>query len=219
MSDLVEEVKIFIEYSVQSAEKKTALQTLATYEDNGMALRVMKDFYARLPKFREEAVASVSRIVSRHDAYLLKVETKNFQYLYFFQDGKPHYIGEKKDGIGDADVLRFFGYADNRDFLKTVDERSNEYANLKGKPHNFCPACMVGEGEIHLFGCPVEICPWCEGQFNMCNCRFEQLGVDEITEDSELDRLEIILNDKGRIPFSAEHAPSYPVGGQSEEDD
>jgi hypothetical protein len=219
MSELVEEVKVFIEYSVQQTEKKTALQTLAAYEENHMALKVMKDFYARLPKFREEAIASVSRIVSRHDAYLLDVETQNFQYLYFFRDEQPHYLGEKKDGIGDDDVLQFFGYADNRDFLKTVDKRSNEYADLKGKPHHFCPACMVGEGEIHLLGCPVEICPWCDGQFNMCNCRFEQLGIDEITEESELDRLEVILNEKGRVPFSADHAPSYPIGGMETDDD
>ena len=219
MSKLVEELKIFIEYSVQQAEQQRALQTMKAYEDNSMALRVMIDFYARLPKFREEAIAKISRIVSRNDAYLLNVETRNFQYLYFFQDEKPHYIGEKEDGIGDVDVLQFFGYTDNREFLKTVDKRTNEYADLRGKPHHFCPACMVGEGEIHLLGCPVEICPWCDGQFNMCNCRFEQLGIDEITEESELDRLEIILNEKGRIPFSAEHAPSYPAGGQMVDED
>lgn len=219
MSKLVEEVKIFIEYSVQQAEKKKALETLTAYEDNSMALRVMLDFYGRLPKFREEAIGDISRIVSRNDAYLLSVKTESFQYLYFFHDEKPHYLGEKKEGIGDTDVLQFFGYTDNREFLKTMDERSHEYADLKGKAHNFCPACMVGEGEIHLLGCPVEICPWCDNQFNMCNCRFEQLGVDEITEESELDRLEIILNEKGRIPFSAEHAPSYPTGGQDDDDD
>lgn len=218
-NELVEEVKIFIEYSVQDADKKTALETLAAYKDNHMALSIMKDFYARLPKFREEAIANVSRIVSRHDAYLLKVETLNFQYLYFFQDEQPYFIGEKKDGIGDSDVLQFFGYTDNQEFLKTVDKRSNEYADLKGKPHHFCPACMVGEGEIHHLGCPVEVCPWCDGQFNMCNCRFEQLGTDEITDESELDRLEVILDEKGRIPFSADQAPSYPLDGQAEDDD
>ena len=158
----------------------------------------------------------MSRIVSRHGAYLLDVSTKNFQYLYFFNDDTPFYLGEKKDGIGDNEVLSFFGFSTNDEFLKTVDNRSHQYADFKGKVSSFCPACAVEAGEYHQLGCPVEICPWCDGQLNICNCRFEQLGVDEITEENEIDRLETLLNDKGRIPFSEDHAPAYPTAGDDD---
>ena len=211
---LIKDIQIFIEYSVERTERQSALDAIKQYEDNSIVLSVIRDFYARLPEFREEAVATVSPIVSRYGAYLLDVSTKNFQYLYFFQDDTAFYLGEKKDGIGDNDVLNFFGFETNDEFLKTVDDRSHQYADFKGKISSFCPACAVAAGEFHHLGCPVEICPWCDGQLNICNCRFEQLGVDEITEENEIDRLETLLNDKGRIPFSADHAPAYPTAGE-----
>jgi hypothetical protein len=211
---LIKEIRVFIEYAVEGTEQQTALNALKGYENNSIALSVIKDFYARLPEFREEAVLGVSRIVSRHGAYLLGVSTKNFQYLYFYNDNKPLYLGEKKDGIGDNEVLNFFGFSTNAEFLKTVDNRSHQYADLKGRGSSFCPACAVASGDYHHLGCPVEICPWCDGQLNICNCRFEQLGVDEITNENEIDRLEVLLNDKGRVPFSADHAPAYPAAGE-----
>ncbi len=211
--ELIQDIQIFIEYAVERAERQTALNVLKEYENNTIALSVIKDFYARLPEFREEAVTTVTRIVSRHGAYLLGVATKNFQYLYFFNDNTPFYLGEKKDGIGDNEVLSFFGFQTNDEFLKTVDNRSHKYADFKGKVSSFCPACAVPAGEYHQLGCPVEICPWCDGQLNICNCRFEQLGVEEITDESEIDRLETLLNDKGRVPFSEDHAPAYPTAG------
>lgn len=211
---LIKEIRVFIEYAVEGTERQTALNALKGYENNSIALSVIKDFYARLPEFREEAVVGVSRIVSRHGAYLLGVSTKNFQYLYFFNENTPLYLGEKKDGIGDNEVLNFFGFSTNDEFLKTVDDRSHQYADLKGKVSTYCPACAVASGDYHHLGCPVEICPWCDGQLNICNCRFEQLGVDEITDENEIDRLEVLLNDKGRVPFSADHAPAYPAAGE-----
>lgn len=214
---LIDEIQVFIEYGVVAAEQKQALKTVKEYENNVMVLNILKDFYARLPEFREEAVSSVSRIVSKNGAYLLSVSTTNYQYLYFFHQEMPVYLGEKKDGIGDTEVLNFFGFTSNTEFFKSIDGRSHDYGDLKGKESTFCPACGVEVGDFHQLGCPVEICPWCDGQLSVCNCRFDQLGVDEITDESDIDRLEVLLNDKGRIPFSADHAPSYPTAG--EEDD
>jgi hypothetical protein len=52
-------------------------------------------------------------------------------------------------------------------------------------------------------GCPVEVCPWCEGQLTNCNCRFTQVGVDRFTADCQLDNFIEALEAKGRIPFDA----------------
>jgi len=215
-TQLCDDIKVFIEFSVAGDEQQAALATLENYRDNSLALQVMKDFYARLPELREEAIAKISPIVSRQGMYLLGVDTKNHKYLYFYNSEELLYIGEKKDGIGDTEVLNFFGYSNDEEFLKTLDERSHGYAELGGRPNTFCPACTVAEGEVHHLGCPVEICPWCDSQLNMCNCRFEKLGVEEITENAEIERLEVLLEEKGRIPFSTDHAPAYPSGGERE---
>jgi len=212
-SKLVEEIKIFIEYSVAEEERSSAVATVEQLRENTIALLVLGDFYRRLPEFRQEAVSRVSRIISRRDAYLLAVDTANYEYLYFYNEHGPVYLGEKKEGIGESEILGFFGYSSDEEFLK----RATQKKSVKDLPQVFCPACGVAEGEDHLLGCPVEICPWCAGQFTYCNCRFDYLGVDEITETSQLERLEVILDDKGRIPFSADHAPGYPQGGGDEE--
>ncbi len=216
-----EEIRLFIEYGVTESERQTAFDTLRTYEANSMALVVLRDFYSRLPELREEAVCKISRIVSRKGMYLLGVDTLKYQYLYFFNGEQPIYIGERSHGIADSEVLQFFGYASNEDFLKRLDgegegESAETDADVGFDQEVFCPACGVAQGELHELGCPVEICPWCDGQLNYCNCRFEKLGVDEIVDEAEIDRLEILLNEKGRIPFSAQHAPAYPSAGDDD---
>lgn len=210
-----DEIRLFIEYGVTETERQAAFNTLHSYEDNTIALVVLRDFYSRLPEFREEAVCKISRIVSRQGMYLLGVDTAKYQYLYFFNGEQPVYLGEKSDGIADSEVLQYFGYSSNEDFLKKLDGDEETDADITSEREVFCPACAVSQGELHELGCPVEICPWCDGQLNYCNCRFEKLGVDEITDEEQIDRLEILLNDKGRIPFSAEHAPAYPSAGDN----
>lgn len=214
---LEQEVKVFIEYGVSKNEQETALQVLDKYRNNQMLLAVLRDFYSRLPECREEAVLQIRRIISRMGFYLLEVTTESFAYIYFYNGEDPYYIGEKKDGIQDSEVLSFFGYGSNKELLFELNNKQTNAGDTVNK--SFCPACSVESGQFHQFGCPVEICPWCDGQFTYCNCRFEQLGLDEITEERELDRLEIILNEKGRIPFSSGHAPSYPTGGTDSEDE
>jgi hypothetical protein len=64
----------------------------------------------------------------------------------------------------------------------------------------------------------VEICPWCDGQLSRCNCRFEQLAVEEIDSEQQLETLTELLLDKGRVPFRRHHAPYYPGAGQNQEE-
>ncbi len=210
----IEEIKLFIEYSVAENERRIALEALEKYQENRVALHVLRDFYARLPEFREEAVCRVTQIISRHDVFLLGVATGTYEYLYFYHDETPVYLGEKKDGIGDDEVLSFFGYASDEDFLNKVDVRDNRQIDAAASPSAFCPACAVAEGEYHHLGCPVEVCPWCDAQLTYCNCRFEKLHVDELADEGDLDRLEVLLDEKGRIPFSGHHAPAYPSAGE-----
>jgi hypothetical protein len=72
-------------------------------------------------------------------------------------------------------------------------------------------------GDYHILGCPVEVCPWCEGQLSRCGCRFEQLGLEALEDEEELEELERLLEEKGRVPYAAWQCPSYP-SDKDEED-
>jgi hypothetical protein len=212
----IEEIKLFIQYGVKDQDRKAAEDILTLYSDNPMVLNVLRDYYSRVPELREEAVCQITKIVTRQGMYLLGVTTQNYEYLYFFNGEKSLYIGETKEGIDDSEILVFFGYSSNEDFLKDQTAFANlpVSSSVDKESKAFCPACSVAEGEIHHLGCPVEICPWCEGQISYCSCRFDKLGVEEIVTEEELELFEIILNEKGRLPFTREQGPSYPEGGQ-----
>jgi Zn-finger nucleic acid-binding protein len=72
-----------------------------------------------------------------------------------------------------------------------------------------CPSCGVKTGEMHTFGCPVEVCPWCGGQLNHCNCRFEQLDVEEVKDEALLTEFSRKLEKKGRIAYAKEQRPTF----------
>ncbi len=217
--ELIEQLMLFIKYGIKKQDLQIAEDTINSYAKNPMVLRVLYDFYSRMPECREEAASKVNKIVSRQAMYLLGVTTENFEYLFFYNGEESFYLGEKKDGIEDSEILNYFGYTSNKDFLKQQTTSSTlPVSSLSDKESKtFCPACSVAEGEIHQLGCPVETCPWCEGQLSYCNCRFDKLGVGEIVGESELDLLEIILNEKGRIPFSKGESPAYPEDGRVSE--
>jgi hypothetical protein len=84
-----------------------------------------------------------------------------------------------------------------------------------------CPDCGVKEGQIHQFGCDLEICPFCGEALNFCSCGMEIFQKEVKTYDDlllfwdfELEgktktRLDIwlkILEDKGRVPYI-----EYPI--------
>jgi hypothetical protein len=78
---------------------------------------------------------------------------------------------------------------------------------------DICPACYAVTGEVHELGCPVELCPWCGGQLIHCACRYDQLGLDAISSEEELLQFEVILEERGRIPYSPEQRPSFAADG------
>lgn len=212
----IEEIKLFIQYGVKDQYRKTAEDALTAYRDNPMALMVLRNYYSRMPDMREEAASQISKIVTRQGMYLLNVTTENYEYLYFYNGEESFYLGETKEGIEETEILNYFGYSSNQDFLKDQTTSSNlPISSGEDKESKvFCPACSVAESEVHHLGCPVEVCPWCEGQLSYCNCRFDKLGVEEIVTEAELELFEILLNEKGRVTFTREHGPSYPGGGE-----
>ena len=73
-----------------------------------------------------------------------------------------------------------------------------------------CHDCGTKEGQLHILGCDMELCPFCNDQLIICQCIYKKLGIDAspgswayshgLTEAQQED-WEKLLNDKGRIPF------------------
>lgn len=217
--ELLKEIELFIEYAVPADEKKAAVAFLRERKNMPVLLTLLKEYYSSLPHAREEAVNRVCLIDAVQGTFLLGVSTNHHQYLYCADFDNAVLVGEKELGIEEGDVLLFFGYQNNEEFQKQLGELSDypEFEeHLEAGDQELCPVCSVKEGDLHHLGCSVEICPWCEGQLNNCNCRFEQLGVDEITQEEEVLQFAEMLSEKGRIPFEKGQGPSYPVAGDDE---
>lgn len=209
------ETSVLIKYVVSDDEYETALELLEKVKDDPVASRVLRNYYSELPDAREEMACDLRIVAEKQGVFLYGVKTKERQYLYMGSHDETVLIGDYEQGLSDEDALLYFGYKNEKEFF---DSLPSSFEKLKEPTETseqaaHCVICGVAEGEMHIFGCPVEQCPWCDGQLNRCNCRFDQLGVDEIEDEEQLEYFEELLEQKGRIPFHAEQSPSYPTAG------
>ena len=211
VQQLVNEIELFIQYSVPEDEMAAAVALVDRYRNNAFIMRLFREYYSSLPEAREEAVVRIARLVDEQGVHLFVVSTVNFSYLYAVSADHILLLGEYRQEI-DPQVLSFFGFQSQEEFLAICPLREDldEFAATKEKEKELCPVCAVPEGENHLLGCSVEICPWCAGQLSHCNCRFEQLDTDEIEDEAQLEKFVDMLDAKGRIPFCKSQAPAYP---------
>jgi len=212
---LTEEIEIYVRYAVAEESYGEAMKVVARYNDDVPALLLLREFYRSLPEVREEPVEKMVEVASRQGVKLLAVITHGFEYLYAMDGDRVVYISENGPDL-DEEYLAFFGYPAQEDFHKACNSLRElmEYSSAAPSAKEKCPICFTLEGEYHQFGCPVEVCPWCMGQLNRCNCRFDQLGVEQILDDEQLARFQRLLIAKGRIRYSRDQAPAYP--GMSE---
>jgi len=208
---IVNEIELFIRYAVPVDEMAAAVALVDRYRNNAFIMRLFREYYSCLPEAREEAVIRIARLIAEQSVHLFVVSTVNFSYLYAVSADHVLLLGEYRQEI-DPQVLSFFGFQSQEEFLAICPLREDleEYAATKGKEKELCPVCAVPEGENHLLGCTVEICPWCAGQLSHCNCRFEQLDTDEIEDEAQLETFVDMLDAKGRIPYRKNQAPAYP---------
>lgn len=209
---IVREIELFIQYGVQEGEQQTAFDLLQRYKNDTLALQLMRSFYTSLPETHEEAIVRIVFMEKKDDIFLLGLTTASRSYLYLATDQKALLLGEYGEGIAEPEALACFGYPDLKGFFDRYPSLAacEGYEPVSSVGSGFCPVCSATVGEVHLLGCPVEVCPWCDGQLSRCGCRFEKLGVDLLEDDEELEELERILEEKGRIPYSREQCPSYP---------
>lgn len=209
---VLKEAELFIHYGVQEGERQDALELLLRYRNDALALQLMRAFYSSLPETHEEAIVRITFIEKKEDIFLLGLSTARHSYLYLASDQRAVLLGEYGREIIEPEMFTLFGYADRDDFmLKYPDLMAcDEYEPASSAGTKVCPVCSAAVGEHHLLGCSVEVCPWCDGQLSRCGCRFEKLGLEEFADEEELEELERVLQEKGRIPYRQEQCPSYP---------
>jgi hypothetical protein len=219
ITTLIDEVKLFLRYAVPEERCAEALMVVERYRQDIPALRLLREFYRSLPEVREDPVVRIVELAANQGVLLLAVLTDAYDYLYVVDADQVLYIGENGREI-EEDALAFFGYPAHEDFRRACRavRELEDYGSAGAFARAKCPVCSVLEGEYHQFGCPVEVCPWCQGQMNRCNCRFDLLGVAEIDDEEEVRRFHRLLIDKGRIRFSRQQAPAYPSAGDELEE-
>ncbi len=207
------DVEFLMKYAVPEDQVERAEALLEKYEADIVALNLLHSFYVNLPEGKDDSVNGLHILTSRQGVFLLCVSTGNsMYYLYLVNKEAAHILGTLAEGIIDRKLLDFFGYADNKAVLALTDkpEKLQEYEPYTADS-NLCPSCYVAVGEFHTLGCPVEICPWCNGQLTYCNCRFTKLDIDTMEKVAQIEKLMELLEEVGRITFKKEHSPGYPT--------
>lgn len=211
LQEQVKEIELLIRYGVAETEQHSALDFLQAFHGDSFALDVIQDYYRVLPEAREEPLMKISVLEGKENVFLLLLSTTKHHYFYLVNDEGGLFLGEWEKGLSDPQVLSFFGYPDQEAFARQHHslETCREYVALERMNENICPSCGTETGSLHILGCPVEVCPWCGGQLSRCNCRFEQLDVEELNDEKMVDKLEELLVAKGRIPYAIEQRPSF----------
>lgn len=213
LKTLVEEITLHIKYAVPENEHHCAASLVIKYKRDKKILALLREYYTTLPEAREESVIRVATLMSLQSVFLLVLVTENRAYLYAASGEEIIFLGTYGNEV-DEQILAHFGFNSLDAFLeKCLDVDELEDYEGHDPESSVCSACGVVEGENHLLGCTVEVCPWCEGQLSNCNCRFEQLGLEEIETESQLDEFYDLLLAKGPITFKREQNPSYPAAG------
>lgn len=192
-----------MDYAVNQEDQVQARALLESYAADVIALHVFHEFYSYLPEAENDAVRILRRLDKRGGNFLLAATTHRDTYLYLANTEGAEFLGDHQDGIWDEEVLDYFGL--------THDEALAKFAALDSFPvyvpysldKTLCLVCAVDHGELHRLGCPVEVCPWCEGQLTKCHCRFAEAGIDQFTSEVQLEKFIEALEAKGRIPFNA----------------
>ncbi len=210
-----EAIILLMQYAVPAEQMREARQLLDRYQSDTVAANLLHAFYSYLPEGLDDGVRELRLLARRQGAFLLAAVTFHSTYFYLATADKAEFLGDRKEGIWDEEVRAFFELGSREALLKKTAAITAFPLHIPA-PHDeeLCPACAAADGEEHILGCPVEICPWCGGQLTGCHCRFEQLDRDHLLGERELAALEEKLKKKGRIPYdSGTHRPAYPATG------
>ena len=209
------EIKTFISFAMEASEQAKALQVVERYEDDPLMRRLFHAHYSALPDALEEPVLKVYQLAFKHGVHCFLLEVKSCSFVYLVSVDEVLCAGSRVEDFSD-ELIAFIDLGDKEKLAQLFRDSSNfpEYSPEQAGETPVCPICGVSVGEVHVLGCIAEICPWCDSQLSNCNCRFDKMGIEEFTREEHLEAFEELLEEAGRIPFSADEKIGYP--GMSE---
>lgn len=212
LSTLLDELRLLVQYSAPEEHRSEAIALAERYQNDRIALSILHTFYSFLPEAEEDWIDTLRLVAEKQGIFLICASSMLSAYLYLVGSEETVFCGPLEEGITDGEILSFYGWNDLTDFQKHCRQEQSlpEYQPV-AEDHKRCPVCAVAEGECHIMGCPVEICPWCGGQLIHCNCRFQKTGRAAFTSDSHLDELYEKLSQTGRIPFNPANQSPAPA--------
>ncbi len=212
LAEIKKEISLLIEYAAPEEHRGEAMHLVDRYESDIIALRVFHHFYSFLPEAREDVVRVLRLLARRQGAFLLCATTEIDDYLYLVTSERAEFAGSLQEGLWEQEVLDFFGIPSPEEFQKRFKDLDSVRVHIPAHlDPRICPVCLVEHGECHTLGCPVEVCPWCDGQLTSCQCRFSVLKQESLASEGQIDAFREVLEEKGRIPFNAEaDRPAYP---------
>jgi hypothetical protein len=213
LNQRLEDIKLLMRYGVPPEALAKATALVEKHDTDSVALNIFHSFYSYLPEGLEDAITVLRLLDRRQGTFLICASTGQNDYLYLAASEQAEFLGPLSEGIWEEEVLAFFNHESREAFLKKYADLATFPVYVPAHLHpDLCPVCHVADGEIHTLGCPVEICPWCNGQLTSCGCRFTLLNRTDLKSEAQLEELLALLNKKGRLPFSAEeHRPAYPL--------
>jgi hypothetical protein len=211
-------IRDLMPYAVPEDRLDAARDLLLVFREDPLALAVLREFYSYLPDAREDWIRELRLVARKQGIFLLAAVTGTDVYLYLVSSEGIDFHGSLLDGYLDRGLLEFFEFPDPETFAEKAKSPDNFplYTPLQADADT-CPACHAQAGELHELGCPVEICPWCGGQLIHCSCRHDKLGLEEITDNGDIERFAAMLEQKGRIAFSPEQRPDFTDDGEGVE--
>ena len=210
LNELKEEILLLMDYNSPTERRRELEEVLERYKADFIGLNVLHHFYSFLPEAQEDGITILRTLAQKEGTFLFSASTFIDNYVYIATSERAELLGTCKEGFWETEVLDFFGYTSREDFITKHRETSEspEYTPVC-LDDTLCPVCAVVNGEMHTFGCPVEICPWCGGQLTNCGCRFAKLGIDKLDKDADIDLFFELVTKKGRIPYNIKQRPVF----------
>ena len=203
LTDQKNAILLLMDFAVNEEDQAPARELLEKYTADTIALHLCHEFYSYLPEAENDAVRILRRLDKKGGNFLIAATTIRDTYLYLANSEGTEFLGNHQDGIWDEEVLEYFGYSREEALAKFLDLNAFPVYVPVNLDKSLCLVCAVDHGELHRLGCPLEVCPWCEGQLTNCNCRFSEAGINQFTSDTQLEKFIEALDAKGRIPFNA----------------
>ncbi len=206
------EIRLLMQYAVPAGYLERAAALVADLQNDVIGLNLCHNFYSFLPEAEDDYLKGIALVARKEGTYLLLARTGLAGYLYLVNQEGAEFISTAAAKEWDRELLDFFGYRDSAALARQLADGGRLAAYVPTcRDEMVCPVCQAEHGEFHTLGCPLEICPWCEGQLTSCNCRFSQLGRDRLQGVGDIEEFIGKLNAKGRIPFNKKERLAFPA--------